>query len=296
MYPVLFSLGKISMFTFGIFASLGFFFASFVIWKRARETHFSEEEIFDAILLVALSGVFGARLLYVLLHFPRFGFQLLNWFSIFRVPGMTFFGGLALGVVSLFFLARRKHWDFFEISDIFVTGIALGQAIGWLGAFFAGTGVGRESKIGLVFPGYETARLPTQLIWVVGALGLFIFLWRVEQRYRIFEWYRAGKVSAASGFLTFSYLVGLGVLATLVSLFTGARVYLTVPIELFTGVVTTSIGIGGLYIRSGRDLREDGRKMSDSFKRGVRNGFVSMKQLGRKLRAPLGRTKNKPFS
>jgi len=132
MYPVLFSLGKISMFTFGIFASLGFFFASFVIWKRARETHFSEEEIFDAILLVALSGVFGARLLYVLLHFPRFGFQLLNWFSIFRVPGMTFFGGLALGVVSLFFLARRKHWDFFEISDIFVTGIALGQAIGSL--------------------------------------------------------------------------------------------------------------------------------------------------------------------
>jgi len=285
MYPILFSLGPLTIPTFGIFALMGFFFGSFVIWKRARETHFSEEDIFDGILLVTLAGLVGARIVYILLHFSHFGFWPFGWLSLLRIPGLTFVGGLVMGLSMLNYLSRRRHWDFYEISDIFVTGFSLVQAIGWLGAFFSGTGVGRESKLGFVFPGYETPHFPAQLIWMVGCALLFILLWRVEQRYRTYEWYRAGKVSAANGFLTFSYFIVLGILQLGISLSVGTRVYWWgFPADLFLGVCMLGTGVAGLYRRSGRSLTDDRIRLYDFIVLGIRKGVVTIRQFDRKVK------------
>ncbi len=291
MYPILFWLGPLAIPTFGIFAILAFLSASFVIWKRARETHFSEEEIFDAIGGVTLVGLLGARLVYVIFHFYRFGFWPLGWLSFVRIPGMTFSGGLAAGVLALFFFSRRKHWDFFEVSDIFVTGLSLAQAIGWMGAFFSGTGVGRESKLGLLFPGYETPRFPAQFVWMLGFGLLFIYLYKVEQRYRTFEWYRAGKMSVSCGFLTFFYFIVFAVLE-LISLLVGTHVYwLWFPVNLFFGLTVLGLGLGGLYWRSGRESKEDWRGLQDFLILGFRKRIVAIRQLSRKAKGVVSRVK-----
>ncbi len=136
MYPVLISLGPVTIYTFGVFSLIALVMASFVVWKRGVENHFSEEDIFDTFILVALFGLIGARLAYIGFHFDQFQLSFLRWISVLRVPGLSIFGGLLLGSIGLWFISRRKRWSYYAIADISVTGLALAQSVGWIGAFF----------------------------------------------------------------------------------------------------------------------------------------------------------------
>jgi phosphatidylglycerol:prolipoprotein diacylglycerol transferase len=185
MHPVLITLGPVTIYTFGLFAVLSLFISSFFVWKRGREGHYLDEDIFDAIVFVGLVGIIGARAAYIFENFNRFGFSLFKWLSIFRISGLKLYGAVLFGFYALWLISKRKRWEFFSISDIAVTGFSIGQAIGWLGAFFSGFGVGRvTSFLGLKFVGHDNPRFPLQIIWIVGMSLLFVFLWKVEDRYR----------------------------------------------------------------------------------------------------------------
>lgn len=259
MYPVIFSLGPLSLYTFGIFAFLAFFFASFIVWKLASEARLNEEEVFDAVITVTVAGILFARALFVVLNFDSFGLSIFKWFSLVRQPGLSFPGGLVGGGLALWLVSRFRRWDFFTVADISVTGLSLAQAIGWIGAFFSGFGFGREVKrFGLLFPGFDTPHFPLQLVRVLLFLSLFIILWSVEKLYRTFEWYRNKKATAETGFLAFSYFVGLGLIQLIVAFFREARVYFSwIPVDIVLALVILLIGVIGLYWRSGREVRED---------------------------------------
>lgn len=286
MLPVLASLGSITLYTFGAFISASLFFASFIVWKRGREANLSDEEIFDGVIAVALTGLVGARLAYILLHFDRFGLAPLAWASFLRIPGMFLIGGLLGGGFTLYLISRRKRWPFYTMSDIAVTGLSLGQSIGWLGAFGSGFGVGKTSmRWGLTFPGYGEPRFPAQFLWVVGYFVLFLFLWKVEDRYRTFEWYKAKRAEARNGFLSFSYLSAFGILTLLRPMVLDVEVYwLGIPRAAIAGVLLTIAGIVGLFIRSGRSLPQDFRSVLAIARGGIRSFAVSVRQGVRKVR------------
>jgi phosphatidylglycerol:prolipoprotein diacylglycerol transferase len=287
MFPVLFSLGPLTVYSFGVFALLAFFFGSFAVWKRGREANLLEEDIFDSIVVVTISGLIGARVAYILFHFERFGFSLIAWLSLLRLPGLMLSGGLIGGFVGLWLVCRRKHWHFFEVADIGVTGLSLSQAIGWVGGFFAGMGVGREvQKFGLVFPGFSKPRFPAQFIFIIGFSLLFVFLWRVEERYRTFDWYRGRKTDAQTGFLVFSYFIGLGVLQLLVASVVEPNVYwFGIPADKIYGLALIAVGMVGLYWRSGRELAEDTSNLKIFLLDKGRRSLVFIRQGSRKLRS-----------
>lgn len=272
MHPVLFSLGPVTIYSFGVFAFIAFIAASFVVWKRGLESHFSEEDVFDTLVVATFLGILGARALYIVLHFDRFGFNFLRFIAFVKVPGFSFLGGAAAGVLALWLMAERKRWDFFAASDVAVTGLSLAQAIGYLGAFFAGFAVGRESSVlGVKFVGYDNPRLPVQILWSIGLFLIFYFLYRVEERYRTFDWYRGKRSAAQDGFLTFSYLIFYGLLLFLLSFFIDVSLYLAgIPIEYFTALVFLISGIVGLYWRSGRRLKNDLELIWESINEGIR--------------------------
>lgn len=286
MHPVLFSFGPVTIYTFGLLALLGFLAASFVVWKRGKEAHFVEEEVLDATVLVTLAGIVGARVAYILFNQERFGFSPLAWLALIRYPGLSFYGGLVGGMLALWLIARRKRWEFLTISDIAVTGLSLAQAIGWIGAFFSGFGMGREVRsLGMIFPGEEVRRFPLQFVWAIGFLVLFIFLWRMEERYRTLDWYRGKRAAAQTGFLTFSYFTGLGLIGLFVALFAEARVYWSwLQIGLGAALGWLVLGISGFYWRSGRSLREDGKKSFAGFGSRSRQTSVWLRQQIRRRR------------
>ena len=136
MHPVFFSLGPITLYTFGVFLFLAFFAAVFTVWLHGRREGFNEEKILDACLFVCLFGVVGGRIGYFLAH--RDLFCVSCFFRVSVVPGFSWLGAVFSGFWGLWFFCQKEKLNFLKLLDLVVLGIALGEGIGRLGCFFSG--------------------------------------------------------------------------------------------------------------------------------------------------------------
>lgn len=262
MLPVLFSIGPIKIYSYGLFMALAFLSGSFVFFRRAKEAAFEEEKIFDSIIWTVLFGLLGARICYLLFNFADFGFNPLKWFWLTRYAGLSFHGGLLGGILGLFFFTKREKWDFWQISDMVVFGLALGQVIGRIGCFFNGCCFGIETDLpwGVVFVGLEGKRHPTQIYEALFVLLIFFLLLKLERRYRLFSWYQGKSDKAAPGFLSLVYLIFYNLGRIFLENLRGDSLY-------WKGIRSTQlisfliflVALVTLYQRSGRELGEDKR-------------------------------------
>lgn len=95
----------------------GFFIGCFIVWKRARQELFSEEMVFDTILVVYLFGLVASRIAFILFHFDLFGLGLLRWLLVGLYPGMSLAGGLIGGLAALWYMTRRGKLPFWHMFD-----------------------------------------------------------------------------------------------------------------------------------------------------------------------------------
>lgn len=146
MLPVLLDLKFIKIYTFGVFLVLSLFWGMFFLWKNIKLTSFKEEEIFDGLFISLTGGLFFARLFYVLLNFSDFGFNLLKFILINGYPGLSLFGGLLGGFLSLYLYFHLKKTDLLGVIDYFVPSVFVSIALGKIGSFLAGVDVGTKTK------------------------------------------------------------------------------------------------------------------------------------------------------
>lgn len=198
---------------------LAIFFAGYFFWRRGKEEHYSEENLFDGFVLAVLVGSLFGRLGFVFFHLEQFGLNLVRWLDIFAYPGINTLIFLVVASVYLYRYALRNRWDVFEVMDFAVGALCLGLFFSWLGLFFDGTGFGTATNLplGMVFPGVFDRHHPVQLYYTIFYLILFIYLNRVEYRYRTFLWYRYGKKTAQTGFLTSIFLIFTGLFSLIVN-------------------------------------------------------------------------------
>lgn len=147
MLPVLLDLKFIKIYTFGVFLVLAFFWGSFLLWKLIRLTSYKEEEIFDGMFISLLGSLFFSRLVYVGLHFDKFGFNPLKFLLINGYPGLDLFGAIFGALLVLLIFFSTKKIKFSEAIDYFVPGLFMTLGFGKLGAFFAGVEVGTQTKL-----------------------------------------------------------------------------------------------------------------------------------------------------
>lgn len=166
MFPVLFSIGNISISSFGAFLALGFLFSVFLVWRLTRAWDLDEEKILDVTLLTFLGGLLGARLYFILENLSFFGFSLLKWLLINKYPGFSFWGGFLGGWLTLHILARRFKIDFWQLSDIAAVGFLGGLILSEVGCFLGGCNIGIPANVFLAVPmvGQLGKRWPIQAI------------------------------------------------------------------------------------------------------------------------------------
>ena len=140
MLPVLFTVGPISVSSFGFFLSIGFLFATFLVWRLARAWQFDEEKTLDLILLAFFGGVIGARILFFILNFTFFSDDLTKVVLITKYPGLNFWGGFLGGLLTLSFFANRFKLNFYQVADLAAVGFLAGLVLGDVGCFFGGCG------------------------------------------------------------------------------------------------------------------------------------------------------------
>jgi phosphatidylglycerol:prolipoprotein diacylglycerol transferase len=146
MYPRLFEIGPITVYTYGLLLAaaylLGLQFAS----VRAKARGLDPGRVLDLGIYIIISAIVGAKLLLLAVDFDYFRRQPMEIFSLARAGGV-FYGGLILAVlVSLWYLRRHKL-PLWVMCDVFAPAIALGHVVGRFGCFFAGCCYGRPTSL-----------------------------------------------------------------------------------------------------------------------------------------------------
>ncbi len=169
----------------------------FLVWRLARAWDLDEEKILDLTLLTVFGAIVGARVYFAIENLPIFITSPLNLLLINKVTGLSFWGGILGGWLTLYYFARRKRLDFWQLADIAFVGILGGMVLSDFGCFLGGCNIGTptNSIFGISIVGALGKRWPVQLIEaVLLTLGL-LKIWSKATHF-----HQRGKI-AALGFL-----------------------------------------------------------------------------------------------
>ena len=200
MFPELFSIGPLTVHTYGLFAALGFGAGIAITVKIGRAQGVPPQQVMDMAFVMILWAVVGSRLLYVFMNFPYFRYHPLDAFKIWQ-GGLVFSGGLLAVAPVMAWYLRRHHISFWAAGDLWAPALALGKAVGRIGCFLAGCCFGKPTDLpwGMVFTHPHTLAPPgiplhpTQLYSSLAGFAIFavlIFL-RGKRKFmgQIFIWY-----------------------------------------------------------------------------------------------------------
>lgn len=144
MHPELLHLGPIVLPTYGAALGVAFLLGILLLRRRAPTYGIDGETAIDMGIWLILSGLFGAKVLLLVVEGP--GYYLTSFhglLELFRAGGV-FYGGLLGALVAALFFVKVKKVPFLAFADAAAPAIALGQAIGRLGCLAAGCCWGRQ--------------------------------------------------------------------------------------------------------------------------------------------------------
>lgn len=239
----LFSIGGFTIHGYGLMIALGFLLCVLMGMYRAKKQDKSAEAMMDIALIGIVTGFLGAKILYVMVEFPRF---LKNPMDVLGSEGFVVYGGIIAGALSAVIYCKVKKLVFLEYFDLAAPSIALAQGFGRIGCFLAGCCYGREtdSWCGVVFPQGSMAPagiklIPTQLLSSAGdflLMGILLLFSRKSKH--------TGDVGALYMML---YAIGRFVIEILRSDDRGALGVLSTSQAISVGIV---LGAGVLFWRN----------------------------------------------
>ena len=152
MFPKLFDLGPISIYTYGVLLAAAYLTGLWYATIRGEARGLNRDLVMDLGIYIIVSALVGAKLLLVVVEFDHFRQNPSEIWTILRSGGV-FYGGLLLSVAVAFWFIRRHNLPFWTTCDAFAPGIILGQAVGRLGCLMAGCCYGEptESFLGITF-------------------------------------------------------------------------------------------------------------------------------------------------
>lgn len=164
MSPVLFRIGEIPVYTYGVMLALALMIAYAGSGFTARYRSLSSREVHDIIFIGFIAGLLGGRFYYALAHAKYYAVHPLKILK-YNEGGLTWYGAFiaAVAVVSLY--CRIKGLSKASVFDVSAPMIALGQSLGRLGCWFNGCCSGTLD----LFPGL---RISSQMFESVAMLML----------------------------------------------------------------------------------------------------------------------------
>jgi phosphatidylglycerol:prolipoprotein diacylglycerol transferase len=225
VYPVLFSLGPFTVYSFGVMMAAGFYFGSMAAVSEFRRRGGDGDKMWNYLVWVFVAGLLGSRLLSLTNDLAALARNPLQ--ALLSGAGFVWYGGLIAGAAVAWLLAKRYRFDFITVLECCAPALALGQALGRVGCHVAGDG--DWGKVTTVSWGvaYEKAIIgwphapgvlvhPTPLYEFAGYMAVFGVLWGLRRRDlprgTMFALYcvLAGSVRFGVEFLRVNPLVGLG--------------------------------------------------------------------------------------
>jgi phosphatidylglycerol:prolipoprotein diacylglycerol transferase len=207
MLPTLFHIGPLTLRTYGLLIAMGFIVGLAVLRRTARPLGIIGDDVERLAVLMLITGILGARLMYYAVD----GFRGLaqNPLSFFKIwaGGLAFYGGvLAAGLAAIFYSRRRKI-RLLSLADALVPPLFIAHAFGRIGCLAAGCCYGRPADgwPGITFTHPESLaplNVPLVPVQPLESLVLATFFVISYQLYR-----RSPHTGVVSAFYLCSYAV-----------------------------------------------------------------------------------------
>ncbi|MDR0401494.1 MAG: prolipoprotein diacylglyceryl transferase [Endomicrobium sp.] len=234
MYPILFSLKNFKIHTYGFFVALAFTISFLYLYysiKKIKKKIISYDELYHIFVYIMISGIFCARLFFIILNLEYFILYPIDVLKIWN-GGLVYYGGFVGSIIFIFIYTKSKKIDLFNLCDIFAPSLALGHAIGRIGCFFAGCCYGKATNLpwAITFTNEYSLAIkhvsvhPTQIYESIINFLLFIILHFYSNGYGYF-----GNNSIGSGMSVAIYLIVYGIARVVIEFFRGdtTKIYCT---------------------------------------------------------------------
>ncbi|MFA6513627.1 MAG: prolipoprotein diacylglyceryl transferase family protein, partial [Patescibacteria group bacterium] len=182
-------------------------------------------------------AVFFGRLIFILLNFKDFGFNLLKYVLINGYPGISFFGSIFGGLFVMYLFTNSRKLNFNDLIDYLISPLFIALVFGKIGAFFSGVEIGTKTNflLKIKYVGFDGLRhlvgLYEGLMLIIGLLIAYKILFEIrKERYykgfllKFFLWFLALTIFVFDkikdnrlyyGGLSLDFLVSLIILLTI---------------------------------------------------------------------------------
>jgi len=139
-------LGPLQLRAYGLMIALGVIAAVKLASMRWARRGGNPDDVVAVATIAVPAGLVGARLYHVITDYQRFQGRWLHVFAIWE-GGLGIWGGVALGALVGWLVARRRNFDATVMLDMCAPAIPLAQAVGRLGNWFNQELFGRPSTL-----------------------------------------------------------------------------------------------------------------------------------------------------
>jgi phosphatidylglycerol:prolipoprotein diacylglycerol transferase len=243
VFPQLFHVGRFFLPTYGLLVSIGVLTGLWVSVRNSEKQRINPDHAWNFGILVVLSGIVGAKILYIINDWSSYAEHPGDIFSLATLQaGGVFSGGLVAALVAAAWYIRRHRMPALATCDAFAPGLAIGHAIGRIGCFAAGCCYGKPTTHfwGVTFTNplanlYSQTPLnvplePTELfesavelanffllLWVLRrkkfdgqVFGAYLFLYGVARFFLEFLRGDPGRGEVFGGLMTGTQLISIG--------------------------------------------------------------------------------------
>lgn len=146
MFPVLFELGPITVYSYGVLLASSYLLALYYAVRRARRFGLDANRVLDLGIYIIISALIGAKLLLLIVDFDYFRRQPAELWTLVRSGGV-FYGGLVLAFLVALWYVRKHRLPVWPIADAVAPSIALGHVVGRFGCLLAGCCYGKPTSL-----------------------------------------------------------------------------------------------------------------------------------------------------
>ena len=208
MYPELFNIGPLTIYSYGMMLAVGFIAASYVFTAELRRKRIDHNIGGNVTLLAVIFGIIGSKIHYIIEHVDRF---VADPTIALSPGGLTFYGGLFLAFAfNYWYIKYKKKIDVLKAMDAVAPALILGYGIARIGCHLAGDGDyglptelpwGTDYSPGTYPPSVAFLQLPevanqfpagivpdttllhpTPIYEFLATLVIFTFLWKIRKR------------------------------------------------------------------------------------------------------------------
>ncbi len=255
MYPKLFEIGPVPVYSYGLMLGITFLVASSLFNRELKRNGMDENISVTITFLCLIGGIVGSKLFYVIEEW-NFGGGLpfssyLTKDVLLSPSGLTFYGGLIFAIVLVLIYCRSKKLSVLKIFDLMAPGAAIGYGFARIGCHLSGDGDYGIPVNGTMweFLGYSYLNgtvptkpgvlvHPTSIYEFIAAIFIFLFLWKSRDKYK------------TSGIIFAYYLILSGIERLIIEVIRlNPRIVMGLSQAQIISLVMILIGVFLLYIK-----------------------------------------------